>query len=263
MKIANAPKFLGISKNGRATAQNRDQKLQKVAKQFEGLFLNYMLKTMRETVPKGGLFKEGVADDIYNSMFDSYLSEKASAAQSLGLAAMVYKQLSGRVTMKPEDVHVTNSIRSLENTVREPAYKKIDLPDRMKKIEPIIQEAADRFGVDADLIRSVIVNESAGVPEAVSNKGAKGLMQLMDGTAKELGVKNIWDPVENIFGGTRYLRKLLDRFGGDEVLAISSYNAGPGNVEKFGGVPPFKETRTYVKRVMQRYLAFKLQNKSI
>ena len=263
MKVSHSSKISPIQKNRENSLQERQRKLQKAAKQCEGLFLNYMLKTMRETVPKTGLFKEGVADDIYNSMFDSYLSEKASASQSLGLASMIYKQLSGRLTMKPEDVQLKEAIHSLEQTARQPSFKKISLPERMKKIEPIIQKAAARFGVDADLIRSVIVNESAGVPEAVSSKGAKGLMQLMDATAKEMGVKNIWDPVENIFGGTRYLKMLLDRFSGDEVLAVSSYNAGPGNVEKYGGIPPFKETKTYVKRVMQRYLAFKLQSESI
>ena len=262
MKIVQSKKFAAIQKKPDLSLKQRQQKLQKAAKQFEGLFLNYMLKTMRETVPKSGLFHQGLADDIYTSMFDSYLSEKASASQSLGLAAMISKQLSGRLTMKPSDVELKDTLHSLDRPPS-PSFKKISLPERLKKIEPIIQKAAKRYGVDADLIRSVIVNESAGVPEAVSNKGAKGLMQLMDATAKELGVKDIWDPVENIFGGTRYLRLLLDRFGGDEVLAVSSYNAGPGNVEKYGGIPPFEETKVYVKRVMQRYLAFKFKNESI
>ncbi|NOY77243.1 MAG: transglycosylase SLT domain-containing protein [Calditrichaeota bacterium] len=192
-------------------------------------------------------------------MFDSYLSEKASAHQSMGLANMIYKQLSGRLHMNPEEIKTDKTMKSIQtkgHQVRD--FKKLSVPERFRKLDPIIQKAGKTFGVDPDLIRSVIYHESGLNPEAVSPSGAKGLMQLMDTTASEMGVKNIWDPVENIFGGTRYLKSLLNRFGGDEVLALASYNAGPGNVEKYRGVPPFAETKQYVKRVMQGYLAFKL-----
>jgi len=259
MKVTNPTKLNNLSQSINTDQQKKQAELRKAAKEFESLFLNYMLKSMRETVPKGGLFKEGIADDIYTSMFDSYLSEKASAHQSMGLANMIYKQLSGRLHMNPEEIksdETMKSIRASGQKVQE--FKKLSVPERFRKLDPIIQEAGETFGVDPDLIRSIIYHESGFNPEAVSSRGAKGLMQLMDTTASEMGVKNVWDPAENIFGGTRYLKSLLNRYGGDEVLALASYNAGPGNVEKYRGVPPFSETKRYLKRVMQGYLAFKL-----
>ena len=118
--------------------------------------------------------------------------------------------------------------------------------------EPI-RLAARKFGVDPNLVRAVIAAESNFNPAAVSPKGARGLMQLMPSTASRFGVRNIFDPVENIFGGVRYLRYLLDLFGGDLVLALAAYNAGEKIVQDTGGVPRFRETENYVDRVMSGY----------
>lgn len=120
---------------------------------------------------------------------------------------------------------------------------------RIRRFESTIKAAATVFGLSSELIKAVIVQESGGNPRAVSSKGAKGLMQLTDGTARELGVTNPFDPVQNIFGGARFLAGLLKKFGGDLELALASYNAGLGTVLKYGGVPPFKETQDYVKRI--------------
>jgi len=112
-----------------------------------------------------------------------------------------------------------------------------------------INEHARRQGVAADLVRAVIQVESAFNPVAVSNKGAMGLMQLMPQTAQELGVSNPFDPDQNIRGGVTYLKQLLTRYDQKVELALAAYNAGIGNVEKYGAVPPFKETRNYVDKI--------------
>lgn len=115
--------------------------------------------------------------------------------------------------------------------------------------DDIIAEASAEYGVDPTLVRAVIKAESRFDPEAVSYAGAKGLMQLMPVLQKELGVQDPLDPRQNIFGGTKYLSRLLERHDGDVTLALASYNAGPRNVAKYRGVPPFKETRGYVKKI--------------
>lgn len=116
-----------------------------------------------------------------------------------------------------------------------------------------IQEAARTHGVDPRLVAAVARRESAWNPNAVSRVGACGLMQLMPATARYLGVTNVFDPRQNIFGGTRYLRTLLDTFNGDLDLTLAAYNAGPGAVEKYRGVPPYRETRAYVAAVRATY----------
>jgi len=122
----------------------------------------------------------------------------------------------------------------------------------------IIKTYADKYGVNQSLIKAVIHAESGYNPNAVSPKGASGLMQLMPGTARSLKVSNSFDPKDNVEGGVKYLRFLLDTFRGDVSLAVAAYNAGLNKVARYGGIPPYAETRTYVNRVlsyMQSYQA--------
>jgi soluble lytic murein transglycosylase-like protein len=115
-------------------------------------------------------------------------------------------------------------------------------------VDAIITKAAAAHDVDVNLVRAVIKVESAYKPKARSHKGAMGLMQLMPGTARDYGVQNAYDPEENIDAGVRHLRSLLDRF--DVRLAVAAYNAGAATVERYGGIPPYRETREYVKKVL-------------
>jgi soluble lytic murein transglycosylase-like protein len=141
-----------------------------------------------------------------------------------------------------------------ENTVqrfRRLAGKLVPVPSA--DLEPLIQRQSDSQNLDPKLVKAVIQVESGYNHKALSNKGAMGLMQLMPDTASLFNVRNAFDPEENLRAGTRYLRQLLDRFAGRLELALASYNAGPGAVERHGGVPPYAETRDYVKQVMMLY----------
>ena len=118
--------------------------------------------------------------------------------------------------------------------------------------DSLVQSAASRYGVDPRLVQAVMQQESGGNPNATSSAGAEGLMQLMPDTASSLGVADPYDPAQSIDGGTRYLRGLLDEFGGNTTLALAAYSAGAGAVKEYGGVPPYPETQQYVSNVLAR-----------
>jgi soluble lytic murein transglycosylase-like protein len=157
------------------------------------------------------------------------------------------KQPPPKVSMQP--VGLSREAPSLEETGRVTTIETFKLAPK-PDFEDLIAEASERHGVPRALIRAVIRTESAFDPLAVSSAGAQGLMQIMPALAKDLGVKDAFDPRQNIMAGTQYLKALLGDQKGNLPLALASYNAGPGNVERYKGIPPFKETQRYVKKIM-------------
>ncbi|MFA6245157.1 MAG: lytic transglycosylase domain-containing protein [Candidatus Hydrogenedentales bacterium] len=182
---------------------------------------------------------------------------REAASRRQGMGAFQSKKGVTILTNRPEKYR--NRAGYAEITLD---YEPIVVPDRFRnratpgqystsEIGELVQRYARQYNVDEGLIYAIIKVESNGNPNAVSPKGARGLMQLMPATAEDMGVKNIHDPAENIAGGTQYIAKLLELFDNNPVNALAGYNAGPENVKKWGGVPPFEETQNYVNKVLR------------
>lgn len=141
------------------------------------------------------------------------------------------------------------------NKVDENSQGKVFKNDKASKVEidNLIEKYSNKNGLDKDFVKALVKQESGFNPNATSKCGAMGLMQLMPSTAQGLGVSNAYDIEQNIAGGTRYLKSMIERFNGDEKLALAAYNAGPNAVKKYGGIPPYQETQNYVKNVLSIY----------
>lgn len=137
------------------------------------------------------------------------------------------------------------------------------LKERFETIQPLVQKYAAQYNIDINLVNAVIRQESGFNPNAVSHAGAQGLMQLMPSTAKSLGVKNPFDPEQNLAGGIRHLAGLLEQYQGNVALALAAYNAGSGAVAKYNGIPPYKETQNYVRKILAAYLNAKSQQSTV
>jgi Rod binding domain-containing protein len=270
------------------------------ARQFEGVFLNTLMKAMRQTVPENKLFNSNGPTKFYQQMYDTEIAKALATGNSgMGVADLIVRQFEatvgqgdsqtgeGQGTKTPEvqtPAVQTPAVQPDHPLIGPPAPQALQryesmssvgevmaqrqklrffasrqgtaVADTLQKFEDGIGRAALKTGLEPALILAVVMEESGGNPQARSDKGAQGLMQLMPGTALEMGVNQPDSPRENLLGGSAYLAKMLDRYDGDLDLALAAYNAGPGNVDKAGKVvPDFPETRRYVQRVKSRYQA--------
>ena len=157
-------------------------------------------------------------------------------------------------------IHFTNSRpgsdKSYKVYLKERRPKKKYVPYSTDQYDPIIKMAAKRHGLLFSLIKSVIAVESSFNPRAVSHKGARGLMQIMPQNFKTLSIANPFDPHQNIMGGSLYLKRMMKRYDGQLTWALAAYNAGPDAVDRYGGIPPYRETQEYVKRVLKSLLRY-------
>ncbi len=234
-------------------------KAKAAAKQFEALFASMMLHSMRKSVLQLGdnsLIPNSTGEKIFTDMLDDQYGNIMASNGSLGLAKIILQQIDNDKT--PESS--LDALSHLKGTAPWMTDKEFipsgagsippESPASIGQWQPMIDEAGKKFGVDKDLISAVISQESGGNQYAVSPRGAKGLMQLMDSTAQTMGVSSVFQPRQNIFGGTKYLKQLLDKYNGNEALALASYNAGSAAVDKYNGIPPYQETRRYVGNVL-------------
>jgi soluble lytic murein transglycosylase-like protein len=213
-----------------------------------------VLKTMMELQALQGFSSAssqpgtGSSPSMFQQILDETLSSQMNDQQ--------YQAKLGSVSQMIPLLNTSNYLMSksavsyLSNTA---PVTSTEVPD--SSIEQIISSAAEKYNLPKKLITAVISQESNFNPDAVSHAGAAGLMQLMPSTARGLGVTDVFDPKQNVFAGAKYLRQMMDKYNGNLELALAAYNAGPGNVDKYNGIPPFKETMQYVQKVSSKYYA--------
>jgi soluble lytic murein transglycosylase-like protein len=220
------------------------ERLKKACYDFESIFIAHLLKTGRSSSAEGGMLGKGLGGEFYQGILEAEVAKKVAHSGGMGLAEILYKSfLKNNPELNPEEENTLKNVKRTVPLTNEKVFKRIN------QYDDIIEQASKKFGLNKNLIYAVIGQESAGNSNAVSPKGARGLMQLMNDTAKSLGVNNVFNPKENIFAGSQYLKQLLDKFDGDLELALAAYNAGPSTVEKYNGIPPYKETKKYVTKV--------------
>lgn len=152
------------------------------------------------------------------------------------------------------DANMSQKAMGIETPFQDKIFSSLGKQDKTpEEIDNLISAYSEKNNLDKDFVKALIKQESGFQPDVTSHCGAMGLMQLMPATANSMGVKNAYDAEQNIAGGTKYLKGLMDRFGGNKELALAAYNAGPGAVQKYGGIPPYKETQNYVKNIMSSY----------
>jgi Rod binding domain-containing protein len=268
VSLANDPP--SVSLHQARTLESEKKRLRKATQEMESFFLYYMIRAMRKTIPepddKGGVsLGGGPGRDIYTQMFDQELATKMAGLSERSMAGILFHSME-RVLEKqypeslPENASEVKSIPlrkyiSIRHESSELPLRNRDLeqknptPDRLSRFEHAISEASAKYRLDPHLIKSIIKVESDGDPGAVSPIGAKGLMQLTDTTAMAMGVEDAFDPAQNIDGGAKYLRHLIDRFQNIKK-ALAAFNAGPEAVKQYGGIPPYPETEQYVQKVL-------------
>lgn len=251
LKTSSAEKHLSQMTDIKSRYDDKQKaKIAKAANEFESLLTSMMLRSMNKTT--GGILgEEGYGNDMFDTIFEQQIASQISRSKNMGIAEAIYKKVTGEEMPQMlnnsniNPVEIKNNDHDNSSKVR-PSNEALK---RLNSFDQLIEEASKEFGLDKNLIKSVILTESAANPKAVSSAKAKGLMQLIDSTATDMGVRNVFDPKQNIYGGAKYLTKMLRQYNGDLKLALAAYNAGPQNVAKFKGVPPFDETKNYIEKV--------------
>jgi soluble lytic murein transglycosylase-like protein len=231
--------------------------------EFERMLVEQMLESMEQSLDQGFFESGGSSSAYYGGLFREAMSQEVIGQDGLGLAKSLEQRLQAPSQAPPlftsyyrlqDRDHTSTALgtqRAKPMTAVDPSRWSSPSDESKAAIQALVRVEAKRAGLDEKLAMMLVSAESGFDSKARSKVGAMGLTQLMPATADALGVRDPWNPQENLAGGFRYLRSLIDRFDGDRRLALAAYNAGPNAVEQYGGVPPYSETMNYIARIEQ------------